>query len=184
MAEKYIPRLYTMYREEIVPALFKELNMKNIMEVPKLDKIIVNIGVGEAAGNAKLLDAAMNDLKIITGQQPVAKKAKKSEAGFKLREGQKIGAKVTLRKEKMYEFLDRLITISLPRVRDFEGISKNGFDGRGNYTLGIKEQIVFPEIEIDKVDKIFGLGITIVTTAKTDEEGFALLSAYGMPFQK
>ena len=184
MAEKYIARLQKMYKEEIVPALFKDLGLSNIMEVPKIDKIIINIGVGEAASNAKLLDAAMNDLKILSGQQPIARAAKKSEAGFKLREGQKIGAKVTLRKEKMYEFLDRLITISLPRVRDFEGISKNGFDGRGNYTLGIKEQIVFPEIEIDKVDKIFGLGITIVTTAKTDEEGFALLSAYGMPFQK
>ena len=184
MAEKYIARLQKMYKEEIVPALFKDLCLSNIMEVPKIDKIIINIGVGEAASNAKLLDAAMNDLKTISGQQPIARAAKKSEAGFKLREGQKIGAKVTLRKEKMYEFLDRLITISLPRVRDFEGISKNGFDGRGNYTLGIKEQIVFPEIEIDKVDKIFGLGITIVTTAKTDEEGFALLSAYGMPFQK
>ncbi len=184
MAEKYIARLQKMYKEEIVPALFKDLGLSNIMEVPKIDKIIINIGVGEAASNAKLLDAAMNDLKTISGQQPIARAAKKSEAGFKLREGQKIGAKVTLRKEKMYEFLDRLITISLPRVRDFEGISKNGFDGRGNYTLGIKEQIVFPEIEIDKVDKIFGLGITIVTTAKTDEEGFALLSAYGMPFQK
>ena len=184
MAEKYIARLQKMYKEEIVPALFKDLGLSNIMEVPKIDKIIINIGVGEAASNAKLLDAAMNDLKTISGQQPIARVAKKSEAGFELREGQKIGAKVTLRKEKMYEFLDRLITISLPRVRDFEGISKNGFDGRGNYTLGIKEQIVFPEIEIDKVDKIFGLGITIVTTAKTDEEGFALLSAYGMPFQK
>ena len=184
MAEKYIARLQKMYKEEIVPALFKDLGLSNIMEVPKIDKIIINIGVGEAASNAKLLDAAMNDLKTISGQQPIARAAKKSEAGFKLREGQKIGAKVTLRKEKMYEFLDRLITISLPRVRDVEGISKNGFDGRGNYTLGIKEQIVFPEIEIDKVDKIFGLGITIVTTAKTDEEGFALLSAYGMPFQK
>ena len=184
MAEKYIARLQKMYKEEIVPALFKDLGLSNIMEVPKIDKIIINIGVGEAASNAKLLDAAMNDLKTISGQQPIARAAKKSEAGFKLREGQKIGAKVTLRKEKMYEFLDRLITISLPRVRDFEGISKNGFDGRGNYTLGIREQIVFPEIEIDKVDKIFGMGITIVSTARTDEEGYALLEAFGMPFQK
>ena len=184
MAEKYIPRLQTIYKNEIVPTLFKELGLSNVMEVPKLDKIIVNIGVGEAAGNAKLLDAAINDLRIITGQQPVARKAKKSEAGFKLREGQKIGAKVTLRKEQMYEFLDRLITVALPRVRDFEGVSKKGFDGRGNYTLGIREQIVFPEIEIDKVDKMFGLGITIVSTAKSDEEGHALLAAFGMPFQK
>lgn len=184
MAEKYIARLQTIYKNEIVPTLFKDLGLSNVMEVPKLDKIIINIGVGEAASNAKLLDAAMNDLKTISGQQPIARAAKKSEAGFKLREGQKIGAKVTLRKEKMYEFLDRLITVALPRVRDFEGISKKGFDGRGNYTLGIREQIVFPEIEIDRVDKIFGLGITIVSTAKTDEEGFALLSAFGMPFQK
>lgn len=184
MAEKYIARLQTIYKNEIVPTLFKNLGLSNIMEVPKLDKIIINIGVGEAVSNAKLLDAAMNDLKILSGQQPIARAAKKSEAGFKLREGQKIGAKVTLRKEKMYEFLDRLITVALPRVRDFEGISKKGFDGRGNYTLGIREQIVFPEIEIDRVDKIFGLGITIVSTAKTDEEGFALLSAFGMPFQK
>ena len=184
MAEKYIARLQTIYKNEIVPTLFKDLGLSNVMEVPKLDKIIINIGVGEAVSNAKLLDAAMNDLKTISGQQPIARAAKKSEAGFKLREGQKIGAKVTLRKEKMYEFLDRLITVALPRVRDFEGISKKGFDGRGNYTLGIREQIVFPEIEIDRVDKIFGLGITIVSTAKTDEEGFALLSAFGMPFQK
>ncbi len=184
MAEKYIARLQTIYKNEIVPTLFKDLGLSNVMEVPKLDKIIINIGVGEAVSNAKLLDAAMNDLKILSGQQPIARAAKKSEAGFKLREGQKIGAKVTLRKEKMYEFLDRLITVALPRVRDFEGISKKGFDGRGNYTLGIREQIVFPEIEIDRVDKIFGLGITIVSTAKTDEEGFALLSAFGMPFQK
>jgi large subunit ribosomal protein L5 len=184
VAEKYIARLQTIYKNEIVPTLFKDLGLSNVMEVPKLDKIIINIGVGEAVSNAKLLDAAMNDLKILSGQQPIARAAKKSEAGFKLREGQKIGAKVTLRKEKMYEFLDRLITVALPRVRDFEGISKKGFDGRGNYTLGIREQIVFPEIEIDRVDKIFGLGITIVSTAKTDEEGFALLSAFGMPFQK
>ena len=184
MAEKYIARLQTIYKNEIVPTLFKDLGLSNVMEVPKLDKIIINIGVGEAVSNAKLLHAAMNDLKILSGQQPIARAAKKSEAGFKLREGQKIGAKVTLRKEKMYEFLDRLITVALPRVRDFEGISKKGFDGRGNYTLGIREQIVFPEIEIDRVDKIFGLGITIVSTAKTDEEGFALLSAFGMPFQK
>ena len=184
MAEKYIPRLQTQYREEMVAALMKKLNLKNVMEVPKLEKIVVNIGVGEAAGNAKLLDAAISDLKQITGQQPVARKAKKSEAGFKLREGQKIGAKVTLRKTQMYEFLDRLVTVALPRVRDFEGVSKNGFDGRGNYTLGIREQIVFPEIEIDKVDKIFGMGITIVSTARTDEEGYALLEAFGMPFQK
>ena len=162
----------------------KELNITNIMQVPRLDKIVVNMGVGEAVSNPKLIDQAVKELSQITGQQPIAREARKSEAGFKLRQGQKIGAKVTLRKEKMYEFLDRLISITLPRVRDFEGVSNKGFDGRGNYTLGLKEQIVFPEIEIDKVDKIFGLGITIVSTAKNDEEGRALLKAFGMPFAR
>ena len=184
MAEKYIPRLQKLYKDEIVSSLMKELNLSNIMQVPKLDKIVVNMGIGEAASNPKLIDAAIVELAQITGQQPVARAARKSEAGFKLREGQKIGAKVTLRKEKMYEFLDRLISITLPRVRDFEGVSPKGFDGRGNYTLGLKEQIVFPEIEIDKVDKTLGLGITIVSTAQNDEEGRALLKAFGMPFAK
>ncbi len=184
MAEKYIPRLQKLYKDEIVSSLMKELNLSNIMQVPKLDKIVVNMGIGEAVSNPKLIDAAIVELAQITGQQPVARAARKSEAGFKLREGQKIGAKVTLRKEKMYEFLDRLISITLPRVRDFEGVSPKGFDGRGNYTLGLKEQIVFPEIEIDKVDKIFGLGITIVSTAQNDEQGRALLKAFGMPFAK
>ena len=184
MAEKYIPRLQKLYKDEIVSSLMKELNLSNIMQVPKLDKIVVNMGIGEAASNPKLIDAAIIELAQITGQQPVARAARKSEAGFKLREGQKIGAKVTLRKEKMYEFLDRLISITLPRVRDFEGVSSKGFDGRGNYTLGLREQIVFPEIEIDKVDKIFGLGITIVSTAENDEQGRALLKAFGMPFAK
>ena len=184
MAEKYIPRLQKLYKDEIVSSLMKELNLSNIMQVPKLDKIVVNMGIGEAASNPKLIDAAIVELAQITGQQPVARAARKSEAGFKLREGQKIGAKVTLRKEKMYEFLDRLISITLPRVRDFEGVSPKGFDGRGNYTLGLREQIVFPEIEIDKVDKIFGLGITIVPTAQNDEQGRALLKAFGMPFAK
>ena len=184
MAEKYIPRLQKLYKDEIVSSLMKELNLSNIMQVPKLDKIVVNMGIGEAATNPKLIDAAIVELAQITGQQPVARAARKSEAGFKLREGQKIGAKVTLRKEKMYEFLDRLISITLPRVRDFEGVSPKGFDGRGNYTLGLREQIVFPEIEIDKVDKIFGLGITIVSTAENDEQGRALLKAFGMPFAK
>ena len=184
MSEKYIPRLQKLYKEEIISSLMKELNLKNIMQVPKIDKIIVNMGIGEAVNNPKLIDTALNELKLITGQQPVARTAKKSEAGFKLREGQKIGVKVTLRKEKMYEFLDRLISVTLPRVRDFEGVSPKGFDGRGNYTLGLREQIVFPEIEIDKVDKIFGMGITIVSTARTDEEGRALLKAFGMPFAK
>ena len=184
MAEKYIPRLQKLYKDEIVSSLLKELNLSNVMEVPKLDKIVVNMGIGEAVSNPKLIDAAIAELAQITGQQPVARAARKSEAGFKLREGQKIGAKVTLRKEKMYEFLDRLISITLPRVRDFEGVSPKGFDGRGNYTLGLREQIVFPEIEIDKVDKIFGLGITIVSTAENDEQGRALLKAFGMPFAK
>ena len=184
MAEKYIPRLQKLYKDEIVSSLMKELNLSNIMQVPKLDKIVVNMGIGEAASNPKLIDAAIVELAQITGQQPVARAARKSEAGFKLREGQKIGAKVTLRKETMYEFLDRLISITLPRVRDFEGVSPKGFDGRGNYTLGLREQIVFPEIEIDKVDKIFGLGITIVSTAENDEQGRALLKAFGMPFAK
>lgn len=184
MAEKYIPRLQKLYKDEIISSLIKELNLSNIMQVPKLDKIVVNMGIGEAASNPKLIDAAIVELAQITGQQPVARAARKSEAGFKLREGQKIGAKVTLRKEKMYEFLDRLISITLPRVRDFEGVSPKGFDGRGNYTLGLREQIVFPEIEIDKVDKIFGLGITIVSTAENDEQGRALLKAFGMPFAK
>ena len=184
MAEKYIPRLQKLYKDEIVSSLLKELNLSNVMQVPKLDKIVVNMGIGEAVSNPKLIDAAIVELAQITGQQPVARAARKSEAGFKLREGQKIGAKVTLRKEKMYEFLDRLISITLPRVRDFEGVSSKGFDGRGNYTLGLREQIVFPEIEIDKVDKIFGLGITIVSTAQNDEQGRALLKAFGMPFAK
>ena len=168
MSEKYMPRLQKLYKEEIISSLMKELNLKNIMQVPKIDKIIVNMGIGEAVNNPKLIDTALNELK----------------AGFKLREGQKIGVKVTLRKEKMYEFLDRLISVTLPRVRDFEGVSPKGFDGRGNYTLGLREQIVFPEIEIDKVDKIFGLGITIVSTAENDEQGRALLKAFGMPFAK
>ena len=184
MAEKYIPRLQKLYKDEIVSSLLKELNLSNVMQVPKLDKIVVNMGIGEAVSNPKLIDTAIAELAQITGQQPVARAARKSEAGFKLREGQKIGAKVTLRKEKMYEFLDRLIIITLPRVRDFEGVSPKGFDGRGNYTLGLREQIVFPEIEIDKVDKIFGLGITIVSTAQNDEQGRALLKAFGMPFAK
>ena len=184
MAEKYIPRLHKLYKDEIVSSLLKELNLSNVMQVPKLDKIVVNMGIGEAVSNSKLIDTAIAELAQITGQQPVARAARKSEAGFKLREGQKIGAKVTLRKEKMYEFLDRLISITLPRVRDFEGVSPKGFDGRGNYTLGLREQIVFPEIEIDKVDKIFGLGITIVSTAQNDEQGRALLKAFGMPFAK
>ena len=181
---KYVSRLHTRYNEEVAPALLKTLGLSNVMEVPKLDKIIVNMGVGEASQNSKLMDAAAKDLEIITGQKPTIRKAKNSEAGFKLREGQAIGAKVTLRREAMYDFLDRLVTVVLPRVRDFEGISGKAFDGRGNYSLGLTDQLVFPEIEYDKVEKLFGMSITIVSSAKTDEQGKALLEAFGMPFKK
>ena len=181
---KYVSRYHKLFDEVIKENLMKELDLKNIMECPTLEKIIVNMGVGEATQNAKLIDAAMNDLGIITGQKPLVRKAKKSEAGFKLREGMPIGAKVTLRKERMYDFLDRLVNVVLPRVRDFEGIPSNSFDGRGNYSLGLRDQLVFPEIEFDKVDKLLGMSITIVSSAKTDEEGRALLKAFGMPFKK
>ena len=181
---KYVSRLHTRYNEEIAPALLKNLGLSNMMEIPKLDKIIVNMGVGEASQNSKLMDAAAKDLEIITGQKPTIRKAKNSEAGFKLREGQAIGAKVTLRREAMYDFLDRLVSVVLPRVRDFEGISGKAFDGRGNYSLGLTDQLVFPEIEYDKVEKLFGMSITIVSSAKSDEEGKALLEAFGMPFKK
>jgi large subunit ribosomal protein L5 len=181
---KYVSRLHTRYNEEVAPALLKTLGLSNVMEVPKLDKIIVNMGVGEASQNSKLMDAAAKDLEIITGQKPTIRKAKNSEAGFKLREGQAIGAKVTLRREAMYDFLDRLVSVVLPRVRDFEGISGKAFDGRGNYSLGLTDQLVFPEIEYDKVEKLFGMSITIVSSAKSDEEGKALLEAFGMPFKK
>lgn len=178
------PRLKEKYTKEIVPTLMKTLGLTNVMEVPYIERIVVNMGVGEATQNTKLIDAAVNDLRIITGQQPLVTKAKRSEAGFKLREGQAIGAKVTLRKDNMYEFLDRLVSIALPRVRDFEGVSAKAFDGRGNYSLGIKEQLMFPEIEYDKVEKIFGMGITIVTSAKSDEAAKELLKEFGMPFKK
>ena len=181
---KYVSRLHTRYNEEVAPALLKTLGLSNVMEVPKLDKIIVNMGVGEASQNSKLMDAAAKDLEIIIGQKPTIRKAKNSEAGFKLREGQAIGAKVTLRREAMYDFLDRLVSVVLPRVRDFEGISGKAFDGRGNYSLGLTDQLVFPEIEYDKVEKLFGMSITIVSSAKSDEEGKALLEAFGMPFKK
>ena len=177
---KYVSRLHTRYNEEVAPALLKTLGLSNVMEVPKLDKIIVNMGVGEASQNSKLMDAAAKDLEIITGQKPTIRKAKNSEAGFKLREGQAIGAKVTLRREAMYDFLDRLVSVVLPRVRDFEGISGKAFDGRGNYSLGLTDQLVFPEIEYDKVEKLFGMSITIVSSAKSDEEGKALLEAFGI----
>ncbi len=182
--ENYIPRLLEKYRKEIIPALMKQFSYKNIMQVPKLEKIVVNMGVGEAAQDSKQLDEAIADLRAITGQQPSIRTAKKSVSNFKLRQGMKIGAKVTLRRAMMYEFLDRLITTALPRVRDFRGISDKSFDGRGNYTLGIKEQTVFPEINVDKVNKVRGMDITIVTSAKTDEEAYALLAAFGVPFKR
>ncbi len=176
-------RLLEQYKQEITPKLIDKLGYKNIMQVPKLEKIIVNVGVGEALQNPKALDGAVNDLKVITGQKPIITKAKKSIAGFKLREGMPIGCKVTLRGERMYDFLNRLINIVLPRVRDFRGVSPQAFDGRGNYSLGIKEQTIFPEIEYDKIDKIRGLEVIIVTSAKTDEEARELLKSMGMPFR-
>ena len=177
-------RLRETYNNEIVPAMIKKFGYKNVMQVPKLDKIVINMGVGEAKENVKLLDAAMNDLQTISGQKPVATKAKNSVANFKIREGMPIGCKVTLRGEKMYEFADRLINLALPRVRDFRGVNPNAFDGRGNYALGIKEQLIFPEIEYDKVDKVRGMDIIFVTTAKTDEEARELLTQFNMPFAK
>ena len=177
-------RLKEMYQNEIVEAMIKKFGYKNIMEVPKLDKIVINMGVGEAKDNAKVLDSAVRDLEIITGQKAVLTKAKKSVANFKLREGMAIGCKVTLRGEKMYEFADRLINLALPRVRDFRGVNPDAFDGRGNYSLGLRDQLVFPEIEFDKVEKLLGMSITIVSSAKNDEEGRALLKAFGMPFKK
>jgi large subunit ribosomal protein L5 len=177
-------RLKEKFRNEITPALMSKFNYKSIMQVPKIEKIVVNMGVGDAVQNAKALDNAVEELTLITGQKPVVTRAKKSIAGFRLREGMPIGCKVTLRGDRMYDFLDKLISVSLPRVRDFRGVSKNAFDGRGNYTLGIKEQLIFPEIDYDKVSKVRGMDIVIVTTAKTDEEGRELLTQFGMPFQK
>ncbi|MGN1277710.1 MAG: 50S ribosomal protein L5 [Floccifex sp.] len=177
-------RLQEKYQNVVVPQLMKEFNYTSVMEVPKIDKVVVNIGVGDAITNAKLLDEAVEELTAITGQAPVITKAKKSIANFKLREGMSIGCKVTLRRQRMYEFLDKLFNISLPRVRDFRGVSDTSFDGRGNYTLGIKEQIIFPEIDFDKVNRSRGMDIVIVTTAKTNEEARALLKAMGMPFKK
>lgn len=176
-------RLYEMYQQEIVSRLMEQFKYKNIMQVPRIEKIIVNIGLGEAVQNPKALDGAVNDLTAITGQKPIITKARKSIAGFKLREGMSIGCKVTLRGERMYEFLDKLINLDLPRVRDFRGVSPQAFDGRGNYSLGIKEQTIFPEIDYDKIDKVRGLEVVIVTTAKTDEEARALLKNMGMPFR-
>ncbi len=177
-------RLKEMYKDEIVDAMIKKFGYKNIMEVPKLDKIVINMGVGEAKDNAKALESAVKDMETITGQKAVLTRAKNSIANFKIREGMPIGCKVTLRGEKMYDFADRLINLALPRVRDFRGVNPNSFDGRGNYALGIKEQIIFPEIEYDKVDKVRGMDIIFVTTAKTDEEARELLRLFNMPFEK
>ena len=174
----------TLYTQEVAPALFKKFGYKSTMQIPKIEKIVINIGLGEAKDNPKVIDAAMSDLALITGQKPVVTKAKKSIANFKLRQGMNIGTKVTLRGDKMYEFIDRLFNVALPRVRDFRGINPNAFDGRGNYSLGIKEQLIFPEIEYDKIDKIRGMDIIFVTTAKTDEEGRELLSLMGAPFTR
>ena len=177
-------RLKEMYKNEIVDAMIKKFGYKNVMEVPKLDKIVINMGVGEAKENAKVLESAVSDMETITAQKAIITKAKHSIANFKIREGQSIGCKTTLRGDKMYEFLDRLVNLALPRVRDFRGVSANSFDGRGNYALGIKEQIIFPEIEYDKVDKVRGMDVIVVTTAKTDEEARELLRLFNMPFAK
>ncbi|MEM6806349.1 MAG: 50S ribosomal protein L5 [Bacteroidota bacterium] len=177
------PRLYTKYKTDIVAGLNKEFNYDSIMQVPRLQKIVLNRGVGDAVGDKKLIDAAVQEFTMISGQQPVVTIAKKSISNFKLRDGMPIGCKVTLRRVRMYEFLDRFINVALPRVRDFRGIPRKGFDGRGNFTMGIKEQIIFPEIDVDKINRIDGMDITFVTTAPTDEEAFALLKAFGMPFQ-
>ena len=179
-----MPRLKDLYKAEIAPALMKQFNYKSVMQIPKLDKVIVNVRCGESKNNAKEIEAIVKDLGIITGQKAVVTIAKKSVANFKLREGMPIGAKVTLRQDKMWEFLDRFFNVALPRVRDFRGINPNAFDGRGNYALGIKEQLIFPEIEYDKIDKIRGLDIVICTTAKTDEEAKALLELLGAPFTR
>jgi large subunit ribosomal protein L5 len=179
-----MPDLKRRYREEVVPALMREFEYQNIMQVPRIEKVVINVGVGEALDNPKALDATVNDIQTIAGQKPVITRARKSIAGFKLREGRAIGVKVTLRGERMWSFLDRLINVALPRRRDFRGVPRDAFDGRGNYTLGLREQIIFPEIEYDKIDKIRGMEVSIVTTAKTDEEGRRLLQLLGMPFSR
>lgn len=178
------PRLKNFYKEQVVPALQKKFNYKSPMQVPRLEKIVINMGVGEAAQDAKILQTAINELELITGQRPVATKAKKAISNFKLRQGMPVGAKVTLRRAHMFEFLDRFINIAAPRIRDFRGFNDKGFDGRGNYTVGIKEQIIFPEIDVDKVNRISGMDITFVTTGKTDEEAYSLLQEFGFPFRK
>jgi large subunit ribosomal protein L5 len=178
----YVPRLRQRYRDEVVPQLQRQLGLANVMQVPRLEKVVVNMGVGEAIKDGRLLDAAIEDLQVVTGQRPVVTRARKSIAGFKLRQGMAIGAKVTLRGARMWEFLDRLVSLALPRIRDFRGLSPAAFDGHGNYTLGVTEQLIFPEIDYDKIVKVTGMDITIVTTAATDEEGRALLVALGFPF--
>ncbi len=180
----YVPRLKALYKEEITPFIMKEFSYKNIMQTPKLEKIVVNVGLAEGMHDIKLLESVLEELAIITGQRGVITRAKKSIANFKLREGMPIGCKVTLRGDRAYEFLDRFISFTIPRIRDFRGVPLKGFDGRGNYTLGVTEQLIFPEINYDKISKIHGLSVTIVTTAKTDEEAKALLQAFGMPFRK
>lgn len=182
--KNYEPRLKKIYKEQIAPEMFKEFGYKSTMQTPKLDKIVVSMGVGEALQNKKLLDAAIDDLTLITGQKAVKTKARKSIANFKIREGQEIGARVTLRGTMMYEFLDRLVNVALPRVKDFRGVNQNAFDGHGNYSLGITEQIIFPEIDFDKIERVSGLNVAIVTTAGTDAEAKALLAKFGMPFRK
>lgn len=181
---KITPRLFEKYKNEIVPALMKQFSYKSVMEVPKLQKIVVNMGVGAAVQDSKVLDEAIKDLETITGQKSSVRIAKKAISNFKLREGMKIGAMVTLRRERMYEFLDRLVTVVMPRIRDFRGVSDKSFDGRGNYTLGVKEQIIFPEINIDKISKVLGMDITFVTSSKTDNEAYELLKAFKFPFKK
>lgn len=184
MKQNNLPRLQKKFREEIIPALMKRFGYKNVMQVPRLEKIKLNMGVGEAIQDPKVLDNAMNDLAIISGQYPAYSTAKKAISNFKLRKGMKVGCHVTLRGQRMYEFLDRFISIAVPRIRDFRGLSDKAFDGRGNYSVGIQEQIIFPEINVDKIDKIRGLDITFVTNAKSDEEAYELLKAFGMPFKK
>jgi large subunit ribosomal protein L5 len=182
--EKVTPRLFELYKKEIIPSMMKRFGYSNPMQVPKLEKISINCGVGAATQDPKILDTVVRELTIIAGQKPSIRKSKKAISNFKLRENIPIGCKVTLRRERMYEFMDRLITLAIPRVRDFRGVPDKSFDGRGNYTLGIKEQIIFPEIDVDKVERIFGMDITFVTTAKTDEEAYELLKGFGMPFRK
>jgi len=184
MSKNYVPRLKTIYKEQIAPEMFKEFGYKSNMQIPRLSKIVVSMGVGEAIQNKKLLDAAIDTLTQITGQKAVKTKAKKSIANFKIRQGQEIGAKVTLRGKIMYEFFDRFVNVALPRVKDFHGVNQNAFDGNGNYSMGIQEQIIFPEIDFDKIEKVAGLNVVIATTAKTDAEAKAFLAKFGMPFRK